>query len=187
MDLSPLWISLKTIGIATFISFILGVYGARFVMKCNGKWKGVIDTLFMLLQIFGKRGIMGSFLLEFDEPFSALDYFLKNQMQKQLLGILEYQNKTSPIVTHDIDEAYWLCYRIAVINDGKIDVFDNKKNIFEKPETVSVAKITGCKNISKIKKLDEDRVYAIDWGIELKIPITKKEITHIGIRAHHIR
>ena len=74
-DLSPLWISLKTTTISTIIAFILGIYGARLVMLCNKKLKGIIDAIFILpmvlpptvvgfflLIILGKRGIIGSFL-----------------------------------------------------------------------------------------------------------------------------
>ena len=77
MDFSPLWISLKTTTVATFIAFILGIYGARLVLKCGHKWQGIIDVIFtlpmvlpptvvgfILLVIFGKRGIIGSALLK---------------------------------------------------------------------------------------------------------------------------
>ena len=74
-DLSPLWISLKTTTVSTIIAFILGIYGARLVMLCNKRLKGIIDTIFtlpmvlpptvvgfFLLVILGKRGVIGSFL-----------------------------------------------------------------------------------------------------------------------------
>lgn len=74
-DLSPLWISLKTTGVATLIAFILGIYGARLVLRCSKKWRVLIDVLFtlpmvlpptvvgfFLLLLFGKRGAVGSFL-----------------------------------------------------------------------------------------------------------------------------
>ena len=74
-DLSPLWISLKTTTVSTIIAFILGIYGARLVMLCNKRLKGIIDTIFtlpmvlpptvvgfFLLVILGKRGAIGSFL-----------------------------------------------------------------------------------------------------------------------------
>lgn len=77
MELSPLWISLKTTSLATLIAFILGVYGARLILKCEKKWRGILDAIFtlpmvlpptvvgfILLIIFGKRGVVGQFLLK---------------------------------------------------------------------------------------------------------------------------
>lgn len=74
-DLSPLWISLKTTFLATAIAFVLGVYAARWMMKCSARWKGIMDVIFtlpmvlpptvvgyFLLVLFGKRGMIGSVL-----------------------------------------------------------------------------------------------------------------------------
>ena len=76
-DLSPLWISLKTTTASTVIAFILGIYGARLVILCNKKVKGIIDAIFtlpmvlpptvvgfFLLVLLGKRGVIGSFLYD---------------------------------------------------------------------------------------------------------------------------
>lgn len=123
----------------------------------------------------------------FDEPFSALDYHLREHMQEQFLEILEDLDKISLLISHDIDEAYRLCHKIAIMNKGKIDAFDTKENIFEKPRKLSAALITGCKNISRVKKLSSTSVYALDWEITLNIPSTEEEITHVGIRAHHLK
>lgn len=126
-------------------------------------------------------------ILMFDEPFSALDYHLKELMQEQFLEILEDLDKTSLLVTHDIDEAYRLCHKIAIVNKGKIDIFDTKESIFDSPKTVSAARITGCKNISRIKRISPTSLQALDWGVTLTIPPNHEEVTHIGIRAHHLK
>lgn len=77
-DLSPLIISLKTSVTATIIAFILGIYAARLVRKCDKKWVGILDSLFtlpmilpptvvgfFLLVLFGKNGVIGSILIHF--------------------------------------------------------------------------------------------------------------------------
>lgn len=135
----------------------------------------------------GRMLVANPEILMFDEPFSALDYHLREHMQEQFLEILEDLDKTSLLVSHDIDEAYRLCHKIAVVNKGKIDAFDTKENIFENPQKLSAALITGCKNISRVKKISSTSVQALDWGITLTIPPTQEEITHIGIRAHHLK
>ncbi|SIS57520.1 ABC transporter ATP-binding protein [Salimicrobium flavidum] len=54
-------------------------------------------------------------LLMLDEPFSALDAFTKLQLQELLLSIWETKPSTSILVTHDIDEALYLCDRILIM------------------------------------------------------------------------
>ncbi|MED3661277.1 ABC transporter ATP-binding protein [Ureibacillus sp. FSL K6-8385] len=55
-------------------------------------------------------------LLLLDEPFSALDAFTKMQLQDLVLKIWKSQQLTAVIVTHDIDEALYLCDRILVLS-----------------------------------------------------------------------
>lgn len=78
MDFSPLYISLKTAGLATIITFILGIYAARFICKLK-KYQGFIDSIitlplvlpptvvgFFLLLFLGKNSFIGQFLAVFD-------------------------------------------------------------------------------------------------------------------------
>jgi ABC-type sulfate/molybdate transport systems ATPase subunit len=130
-------------------------------------------------------------ILMFDEPFSALDYHLKEQLQQQLLDLLEEKNMPTLIVSHDIDEAYRLCDKIAIIENGKIDLFDTKKEVFERPAKLSAAQMTGCKNISRLQWLTDYEALALEWDIVLEIPKqaisnTSKRAEYIGIRAHHL-
>ncbi|MFA6808327.1 MAG: molybdate ABC transporter permease subunit [Eubacteriales bacterium] len=75
LDLTPLYISLKTAFIATVITFFLGILLARWMVFCRGKGKVLIDGLiimpmvlpptvvgFLLLIILGKNGIIGQLL-----------------------------------------------------------------------------------------------------------------------------
>lgn len=63
-----------------------------------------------------------------DEPFSALDYFTREQLQRGLIKIYE-ETKTGIIfVTHNIDEALMLGHRIIVINNGKITSYEIDKD-----------------------------------------------------------
>lgn len=73
--LTPLWISIKTSLLATFITFFIGIGSAYLVANYRGKWKGLIDSLFtlplvlpptvlgfFLLLLFGKNGPIGKLL-----------------------------------------------------------------------------------------------------------------------------
>lgn len=124
-------------------------------------------------------------LLLLDEPFSALDSYLKEELQFELKQHLREFGKTTIIVSHDRDEIYKLCDRTMVMGQGEILVSKDTKELFEQPERVIAARLTGCKNISRAKKRGMHKVYAMDWGVELTVDRKVSEkITHVGIRAH---
>ena len=63
----------------------------------------------------------------------------------------------------------------------------NKKELFKNPKTFSSCLISGCKNFSKIEKISENRLRALDWNIELETSDTiLEEHKILGIRAHLI-
>ena len=79
IDLSPLWISLKTALLATFITFFLGISAAYWMLGYRGKGKSLIEGIFvaplilpptvvgfLLLLFFGKNGPVGKLLERFD-------------------------------------------------------------------------------------------------------------------------
>ena len=53
-----------------------------------------------------------------DEPFAALDYFIRKQMQQELLAICEKEKKGVLFVTHSIDEALTIGTKIVILEDG---------------------------------------------------------------------
>ena len=55
-----------------------------------------------------------------DEPFAALDYFTRDQMQKELLRLQQSRGNSILFVTHSIDEALLLGHKIVIIEDGQI-------------------------------------------------------------------
>lgn len=70
-----------------------------------------------------------------DEPFSALDPLIRNQLQDELLRLQEQLNKTVLFVSHDLDEALKLGNHIAIMKDGEIVQHDTPENIVLKPAT----------------------------------------------------
>lgn len=126
-------------------------------------------------------------LLLLDEPFSALDYYLKDQLQQELMELLKTYKGTVILVSHDRDEIYRFTKELLVMDKGNSVIFGNTKEIFENPKHLEAARLTGCKNISAIEKCDTYSVYAKDWGITLE---TEKPIPSnakwVGIRAHQL-
>lgn len=126
-------------------------------------------------------------ILMFDEPFSALDEHLRWQMEQELFVVLKQHKGSSLYVSHNKDEVFRMSDRIAVLNSGKIESINDKEALFNKPNNLNTAIITGCKNISKVRKVDEDFVYAIDWDLLLRCSDQfKKDTKYIGIHSTSI-
>lgn len=124
-------------------------------------------------------------VLMLDEPFSALDTFLKWELQCEVSKILKDYEGTTLFVSHSRDEVFAICERVAVINEGKIDQFGALRNIFENPSCVSTTKLTGCKNVSRIIPLQDHCFEAVDWGcVFCSDVLLSQDMTHAGIRAH---
>ena len=66
-----------------------------------------------------------------------------------------------------------------------MDALGEKHELFSNPQTRAAAILTGCKNISRALLLDDGRVRALDWGLELKVP-EGRDFDSIGIRMHDI-
>ncbi len=124
-------------------------------------------------------------LLMLDEPFSALDSYLKWQLELELGDLLEKYKKTTLFISHNRDEVYRLCNHVAVMSNGHIETVSDKYGIFDDPQTLTAAVLTGCKNTSKAHKIDEHYLYAVDWQLELftaqQVP---DDLSYVGFRAH---
>ena len=78
-------------------------------------------------------------VLLMDEPLSALDTDLKNQMRFELKQMQRKLNKTMIYVTHDWMEAMTLAYRIVVMKDGMIMQIDEPLSLYHYPNNLFVA------------------------------------------------
>jgi glycine betaine/proline transport system ATP-binding protein len=72
-------------------------------------------------------------VLLMDEPFSALDPLVKKDMQFELLSIQRKLNKTIIFITHDINEAFKLGDRVAIMRDGKVIQIDTPEVMITQP------------------------------------------------------
>ena len=122
-----------------------------------------------------------------DEPFSALDTHLRSQLEKQLILTLSTYPGVTLFVTHNLEEAYRVCSDLLVLEKGKAIAAGSKYEIFERPNTFSVAQLTGCKNFSRAQISASGAVEALDWGVKLQViePIPVR-LNYLGIRAHQL-
>jgi glycine betaine/proline transport system ATP-binding protein len=74
-------------------------------------------------------------VLLMDEPFSALDPLVKKDMQFELLTIQKKLDKTIIFITHDINEAFKLGDRVAIMKDGEVIQIDTPERMTSNPAT----------------------------------------------------
>jgi ABC-type sulfate/molybdate transport systems ATPase subunit len=126
-------------------------------------------------------------ILLLDEPLSALDTHLRSQMETQLQEIFLAYRGPALLVTHNVEEAYRLGRRLLVLAGGRVAAYGTREEIFRRPPSVDVARLTGCKNISSARALSETTVEALEWGCRLRVAqAVHGPVAHVGIRAHHI-
>ncbi len=122
-----------------------------------------------------------------DEPFSALDNHLRNQLESQLIKTLNKYKGISIFVSHNMDEVYRVCKKLVILSNGKVTAEGKKEKIFINPPTTIAARLTGCKNISKIKTISSSKIEASDWGCILNVKEQKNiQAKYVGIRDNHI-
>ena len=122
-----------------------------------------------------------------DEPFSALDTHLRAQLERQMIKTLSNYDGVTIFVTHNMDEAYRICENLLVMEKGRAIANNSKQKIFERPDSVSLAKITGCKNFSRAIIINNQQLEAIDWDVKLHtVPRIPDYLAYTGIRAHQI-
>lgn len=123
-----------------------------------------------------------------DEPFSALDTFLKEQVQQELIESLRDYSGDIVMVSHNREELFRFCQDIAVLDQGKIVASGSVKDVFDNPGKTEAARLLGCKNISRAYKLSDHVVAALDWKINLLTDqFVENDINYVGIREYDIR
>ena len=127
-------------------------------------------------------------LLMLDEPFAALDEFLRWKLELELEDVLKEFDATTLFVSHNRDEIYRVCDRVCVMNRGMSSEPVPIKELFTAPVSREAAYLSGCKNFSDAAVTENGEVMALDWGIILKCDTAGKEdASSVGIRSHFIR
>jgi spermidine/putrescine transport system ATP-binding protein len=104
-------------------------------------------------------------VLLLDEPLSALDKKLREQMQTELRRLQRQVGITFILVTHDQEEALIMSDRIAVMFDGEIAQLDSPQELYSRPKTKEVANFIGIMNFLPAIASD-----AKDGLIKVEIP-----------------
>jgi putative spermidine/putrescine transport system ATP-binding protein len=81
-----------------------------------------------------------------DEPLSALDAKLRQEVRKEIRRLQQSLGLTTVFVTHDQEEAVSIADRIVVMNAGRIEQVGSPQDVYEKPATRFVAEFIGLSN-----------------------------------------
>jgi molybdate transport system permease protein len=123
-----------------------------------------------------------------DEPFSALDTYLRGEIERELREALARYRGVAVFVGHNLEEAYRFCAELVVLADGKIAAAGPKEELFRRPPNFAVARLTGCKNFSRARPAADTSIDALDWGCRLRVAqAVPATLSHVAIRAHHLR
>ena len=123
-----------------------------------------------------------------DEPFSALDWYLRDRMQRELYDMLKDYEGMVIMVSHDRDEIYRFSEELLIVDAGHVIRHGATREVFSDPGTRSAAVLTGCKNFSRAERIDDHHVRATDWGITVETErVLPEGIRDLGFRAHQFR
>ena len=124
-------------------------------------------------------------ILMLDEPFSALDSYLREQVEGEVGALLAAFQGPALLVTHNRDEAYRLCREMIVMDGGRVLRTGETKAVFADPRSCTAARLTGCKNILPCVKAGPHSVRLAGWEAELHLAAEVPEaVCAVGIRAH---
>lgn len=126
-------------------------------------------------------------MLMLDEPFSALDGFLRWNLEMELSEVLREFEGSTLLVSHSREEIYRICDRVCVMDQGRSSPVIPVKQLFEAPESRAAALLSGCKNFSRAHGSGDRKVFAEDWGVELEYEGKEPdEVNYIGVRSHYV-
>ena len=125
-------------------------------------------------------------LILLDEPFSALDAPIREDLRSLILDISEDVKIPIIFVTHDIEEAYIFANDIVVIYKGKVLECNDRDKVFMHPDYVETAQLLNIKNIWEIKKIDKKIIYTKN-GYRFYYPENiVNDVKYVCIKPEHI-
>ena len=161
----------------------LGIFGmAAFADRYPSQLSGGQQQRVALARMMAARP--GIYM--FDEPMSALDAYLKSALEQTLLDLFDVLDATVLYVSHDIDEACRLTDRIVVMHEGHVVEEGAPAALMRAPKTLATLRLTGCKNTSPARKVEDTVVEALDWGMTFDVgaPVPD-DVAYLGVRASY--
>jgi spermidine/putrescine transport system ATP-binding protein len=133
-------------------------------------------------------------VLLLDEPLSALDPKVRDEMQEELARFKRNLDMTFVMVTHDQSEALALSDKIAVLSAGHLEQLGTPEEIYENPKTIFVADFIGETNVYNAQVIETSMPYIkvrVGDSMELlavspQFPVTTGSEVSIWIRSSDV-
>ena len=159
----------------------LGQLGSRFPRELSGGQQQRVAL--------ARAIVLRPKLLLLDEPLSNLDAKLRKELRAEFLNIHRLSGTTTIFVTHDLEEAFSISDRVAVMNHGDVEQYADPVTIFTRPATPFVAEFVGHSNILS-GKVESDEPYPVirPNGLVIRVPSEFRSGEHVrlAIPAHLI-
>ncbi|HMG72448.1 MAG TPA: ABC transporter ATP-binding protein [Pyrinomonadaceae bacterium] len=125
-------------------------------------------------------------LLLFDEPLSNLDVALREETRRELRALVKRLNLTAVYVTHDQEEAFALCDRIAVMSEGRVRQVGAPRELYEHPDNPVVAKFLGNNNLIRAMRLTSSndpisRFKTLEGGHTLTVHASHEQLMNLPV------
>jgi iron(III) transport system ATP-binding protein len=106
-------------------------------------------------------------LLLLDEPYSALDPVLREELRLEVASLLRAEHVSALHVTHDPDEALAVADRVAVMDGGRIVQVDTPTQVYTRPQTLSAARAFGRLNLLPVQvRQGQAQLNGQAWPVE---------------------
>lgn len=126
-------------------------------------------------------------ILLMDEPFSALDPLIRREMQSELLDIQRRLQKTIVFITHDVNEAFKIGDRVAVMKDGHVVQVGTPEDIIEEPASDYISEFIQDIDRSKVLQaehimIEPNALVSVDDSLKKAV----REMKHHGISSSFV-
>jgi glycine betaine/proline transport system ATP-binding protein len=118
-------------------------------------------------------------ILLMDEPFSALDPLIRTRLQDELLDLQKQRGRTIVFVSHDLDEAFKLGNRIAIMEGGRIVQAGTPREIFTNPANDYVADFVAHMNPLGVLTARDVMTAGQSDGAQIDVETTVQNIMHM--------
>ena len=117
----------------------------------------------------------------FDEPLSALDALLREEMRSELRELITRLGITAVFVTHDQAEAMSMSDKIAVLSRGVVEQYDTPEAIYNAPQTEFVARFVGSSNWIDIRCLFRPELASLERTEDtIAFPVQVTSVQFLG-------
>jgi ABC-type Fe3+/spermidine/putrescine transport system ATPase subunit len=125
-------------------------------------------------------------LLLFDEPLSNLDVALREETRRELRALVKRLDLTAVYVTHDQEEAFALCDRIAVMGEGRVHQVGPPRELYDQPVNSVVAKFLGNNNLIRAMRLTSSndpvtKFKTLEGGHTLTVSASHEQLMNLPV------